>query len=566
MTEQGPDPLASLLKHESRPLAFIAIWFVAVALASGLWWNVPLIDDWTYAWPIERLLSTGRLEVLDWTGNFAVGQVLWGAAWSALFGFSFSTLRLSTLVLGLVACAATYLMLRDLRVPRAVALVGALTLAVNPVFVVLSASFMTDVPFTACTTLALLCYARAAQLDRPRYLWWAGFWALAACSIRQVGIVVPIAGAPLFFARGLRNVRAVTVGAALAVTWVAMAALWLGLEALVGRTSMMTRWVDRLQGVLVVSPFSYFTYNLDLWIVLALFLLPALLSAASTRSLWRSPTLAAAAVLAITTLVAVFGGLPLPLAPSETWNLREIGASRALVSGSMPRESIWMDWSARIAGLLAFTLLVAMPLHWLLPRLAATRRALKVRIGVPAAWSSNRAAAMMCHAAFVAGYLGITNLFWLYNDRYYLPLIPPLVALVLAVHPVPRTAPRPVWVPIALLAAASLIGSRDAFRFNLAVRHAWDALVSAGVPPSDIDAGYAWNGWLLYAHPENLAERQNARRDVPWITSARQTKYVLAKSPIEGYTVDRTIAWTDLPWPGPDRVLVLRQQPEDGRR
>ena len=45
---------------------------VAIAVACGIWWDVPLIDDWTYAWSVERLIATGRFEVLDWTGNFAL--------------------------------------------------------------------------------------------------------------------------------------------------------------------------------------------------------------------------------------------------------------------------------------------------------------------------------------------------------------------------------------------------------------------------------------------------------------------------------------------------------------
>ena len=132
----GPTLLTSVTR-ESGPLALIALWFVAVAIASGIWWDVPLIDDWTYAWSVERLLATGRFEVLDWSGNFTIGQVVWGAAWSSVMGFSFVTLRLSTLVLGLIACAALYVMLRDFNVPRVVELAGALTLAVNPVFAVL---------------------------------------------------------------------------------------------------------------------------------------------------------------------------------------------------------------------------------------------------------------------------------------------------------------------------------------------------------------------------------------------------------------------------------------------
>ena len=551
-----------MIRSESRPLSLIALWFVAVAIASGIWWNVPLIDDWTYAWSVERLLKTGRFEVLDWTGNFAFGQVVWGAAWSSILGFSFVALRLSTLVMGAVACAALYVMLRDFEIPRAVALTGALTLAANPAFVVLSASFMTDVPFLACATLSLLCYTRAAKFVRPGYLWWAGAWAFAAFTVRQAGIVVPLAGVPLLLIpRQSRTFNRLMVAAALGVTWGAIGVLWLTLDALVGSTSVMSQWVDHLRYFFLVKPASYLSYNLELLTVLAFYTLPTLLAAATIRGIWRSRALAAASIVALVVLIAVFGELPLPLPRSETWNLREIGASRSLVAGSMMPEPNWLRLVVRVAGLAAFMLLLAplLKLVGSLRRLGLAK--MGSRAAPPRAWAL-AASRRMCLLAFILGYTAIVNLFWLYNDRYYLALIPPVVALILDGLPEARVVPRLAWAVLAVFAAIALVGSRDAFRFNVAVREGWETLVNDGVAPSDIDAGYAWNGWTLYAHPENLANGLNAERDVPWVNSSRQTKFILSKTPEKGYDVVRVIAWTDLPWPGPDRLFVLRRQPE----
>jgi len=169
------------------------------------------------------------------------------------------------------------------------------------------------------------------------------------------------------------------------------------------------------------------------------------------------------------------------------------------------------------------------------------------------------ATAGQCLVAFAAGYIGVINVMWLYNDRYYLPVIPPIVALMLIGYRSSRTVPRLAWLVIVMFGATALAGGRDAFRFNLAVREAWASLVSAGVSTSEIDAGYTWNGWEMYAHPEHLAPGLT-QDDVPWINSARETEYVLSKSPIEGYTIERVLTWTDLPWPGPDRLFVLRRK------
>jgi hypothetical protein len=116
------------------------------------------------------------------------------------------------------------------------------------------------------------------------------------------------------------------------------------------------------------------------------------------------------------------------------------------------------------------------------------------------------------------------------------------------------------WIPLAIFAAVAVVGTRDALRFNQSLHDSWQSLVDSGIPSSDIDAGYVWNGWWLYAHPENLAKGQTVQ-DVPWITTGRRSTYILSKSVLTGYDVVREVAWTDdSPWPGPDRFLILKRQ------
>jgi 4-amino-4-deoxy-L-arabinose transferase-like glycosyltransferase len=165
------------LRGEWRYVAGLVAFFVVAAVAIGAGRDVPVIDDWTYAWSVEQLLDHGRLAVLDWSAVYPVGPALWGAGWSMVFGFSFGTLRLSTLLLAGVASGALYFLLRELDASPRVALLGALTVAANPAFLLLASSFMTDVPFVAFTLLALLYYVRAINRDDPTLLWWGGVWA-----------------------------------------------------------------------------------------------------------------------------------------------------------------------------------------------------------------------------------------------------------------------------------------------------------------------------------------------------------------------------------------------------
>ncbi|MGH8063771.1 MAG: hypothetical protein ACRERE_00760, partial [Candidatus Entotheonellia bacterium] len=44
--------------------------------------EVPIIDDWTYAWSVEHFLHTGELRMLEWSAHYPLAQILWGALFS----------------------------------------------------------------------------------------------------------------------------------------------------------------------------------------------------------------------------------------------------------------------------------------------------------------------------------------------------------------------------------------------------------------------------------------------------------------------------------------------------
>ena len=145
------------------PILLGLIWICMVALTNPVG-DFPLNDDWAYGYSVRRLLEQGQLRFSDWTGPNLFGQVLWGLLFCLPFGFSFTALRLSTAVLGLVGVLATYGILRELKTSREIAAIAALILACSPIYFVLSLTFMTDVPFTAFAIgIHLLLHTRNAN-------------------------------------------------------------------------------------------------------------------------------------------------------------------------------------------------------------------------------------------------------------------------------------------------------------------------------------------------------------------------------------------------------------------
>lgn len=157
-------------RHSSRGDRGALVGMTGVMLAmtwlAGAPVEVPLIDDWTYAWSVEHFLQTGELRMLEWSAHYPLAQILWGALFSRLLGFSFAVLRLSTLLLAWAGLLAFYGTLRELGIRPLLAGLGTLLLWCNPVFFVLSHSFMTDVPFVSLMNAALLGYVRWVKHGR----------------------------------------------------------------------------------------------------------------------------------------------------------------------------------------------------------------------------------------------------------------------------------------------------------------------------------------------------------------------------------------------------------------
>jgi hypothetical protein len=38
--------------------------------------EVPIVDDWIYAWSVEHFLHTGELRVLEWSTVYPLAQIL----------------------------------------------------------------------------------------------------------------------------------------------------------------------------------------------------------------------------------------------------------------------------------------------------------------------------------------------------------------------------------------------------------------------------------------------------------------------------------------------------------
>jgi Dolichyl-phosphate-mannose-protein mannosyltransferase len=269
--------------HQSIALPLVTL-LVIIALLISPVGEFPLNDDWIYAKTVQHLLQTGQYQAHPYLNATLVVQTYWGALFCQLFGFSFTTLRCSTLVLsglnawGVAQCALA------LRLPRALALLCGIIVMTNPLMLGLSYSFMTDIPFLTLSTLSGLCFLRALRRFSPVLIGCGSVLGVAAFFVRQFGILVPVAFALTLGILQLRRQIKLprTTWLALVSPWGIGAILYCGFaQILQSETPILESAGDRLW-VVLMDGFRYLPIALS---YMGLFSLP--LGIVVLWQLWR---------------------------------------------------------------------------------------------------------------------------------------------------------------------------------------------------------------------------------------------------------------------------------------
>jgi hypothetical protein len=501
--------------------------------------DAPVIDDWVYAWSVQHLVDTGRLQILDISAFYPIAQVLWGALFVRVAGFSFGVLRLSTLVLSGLGCWTVYLTLRELGCRRSTSLLGALALAFDPVYFALSFSFMTEVPFVSLSAMALYWYIRAIRRDEPASVWTGCLCSAVAFLIRPIGVLLPLSILPaLVWSRDWRASLRESATPLLA-TLVVMGGLQIAMPRMLGPLDWAVIRQSYLQWWFTVPVGAYLQWNVELLFV-AVFPFAPLLVASIAR--WRRmlEVGAVAIVLAIVCRIAM-GAVPMPLPDWQTWSLQDI-AARSMLDGAVSPSR----WS-----------LAAVPIVKVLGLLAVAALGVIVVQG----WRQRSELRRPELVIFTTALLQVAciNVLWFYNDRYYVVLAP--VLAIVGARALDRDRAGK-WIAAAMLviwAGTAVSGARDMLAFNDACAKAARELEASGIPPWDIDAGYALNGWRLYAHPDHLPPGANRRYDVPFVTSNRATHYSITNSPLPQSEVLRIVPLERASWQATRDIYVVRR-------
>lgn len=471
----------------------------------------PLNDDWVYTEMVRELLAHHHFYAHPYRGSLAVTLTAWGGLVSWLFGWSYTVLRCSTLVLALVGVWATAKGALEQGLQRPLCLLCGAMLLANPVFLNLSYTFMSDVPFAAAAGAAGYCYVRALRRRSAWYAFWGSTWLALACATRQIGVLIAAAflvAELVSWARGRERAQPrlllgfaapLLLGALLYVTDFGLPS---GEIAYFWPTGAEKPSLLRSIPTLLSQAGAAIIY-LGLFTLPIAFVKLAALAGGRTRRTWKQwlafgSICVALQLAAVSTEGSRINIGRIPLLPNVLYDLGTgpVTLRDVYVLGAPKPVSIggWW-WVVHLLALASAALLLVDLLPWIARSLRGSRE--------PANEDDRREAG----ALFLALWLAAMTMFpyflftrFLY-DRYLLALLFPLTILAAgSLLPAERSALRWGWIGAGLIFAFSLAGVQDYLAWNGARWEAVDYLRSErGVGDLEIDGGFEYNGSYLSA-------------------------------------------------------------------
>ena len=545
----------------------VLVWVVMVLVADPVG-DFPQNDDWVYARAVDSIVRTGRFELLDMTSANVGPLAWWGALFVRLFGPGYTSLRYSSLVLGIIGIVALYALALEVCQRRRIAMVLALAILVNPVYFALANTFMTDVPFLVLMLISMLAITAGQRRNRTALIGLGIGVALFTVFLRQFAVVVLVGFAVAHVVR--HGPRPKTLLAAIAPLAAALLCHYLFNRWLIesGRKPLIPSQESVLLSALPNGALWKVRYALFVMqSYVGLFLIPlVMLCVPRVRIASRRGSLMA---FGFVVAAVVIGGLYLfagALVPVGGNTLGPDGIGPRLINEAMgeqrsiePTLAVSFAWKILTGLAIGSSACLVVAIGMAMGRVFTIARDVRGRT----------ASVALVQGSFLVGvalsYLGILLVAatrYPVFDRYVLPLVAVVGLLAALLMNSDRIVERPAtngqWAAalasLAAVAVFTVVATHDHLRWADARWQVLDALVKSGVPPTKIDGGYEFNGTYLYD------ARYKVRKGMSswWV---EDDEYLIAAGPVPNYAVvDRIVVDRWWKTAGSD-VFVLRRLP-----
>lgn len=493
-----------------------------------------LNDDWVHTEMIKHWVETGEFRFNSYVGPLLYWPLLYGAALVKLFGFSFTLLRVSTLVWLAALVALTYYFVAAQTKQHGLAAIVALTFWLNPISYNLAFTFMTDIPALTLTAASAILFWQALQTRQAKWIWFGSVAALLGFFTRQTaGLVLPAFGAYIVWLHYKKQSPFEFVA-----WFIPTAFATVGI--IVGYTFLyFQNWLPG--GVsLHAVPLSEFWEHLVWWFWYIFIYVGFIAAPLAAGCIWQKKTwrdwhwwtlTMTSVVTAI--LIKIFTNTQLPYVLNVI-NFFGLGPNKDVLNGVLQFQFPGWLWGAATVG-------------------AAISAATLAYTAFSKSSNQKNESWWLWGAIINAAPL----LFFESFDRYVLPVAFLFVLFVVSKLNWTRAQITVGAITIAIISVYSLTQTAFYLRWNAARWQLADRAAQTGAPLNSIDGGYEWNGMHAYWSAAD-SDLPHGTWTSPWwirrLFVDNTEEYVVSFSPLNNYT---TVTSTRIEGHNPNNQLYL---------
>ena len=162
-----------LVRRLRIPAVFCALAVLVCELLARPYTSMSVCDDGPYILMAHTLATTGHIVYNGWAAPMLGWQLYLGAAFIKLFGFSFTTVRSSSILVAMVMAFILQRAIALAGITERNATIGTLAFVLSPLYLLLSVTYMTDIFGLFAIVICLYGCLRALQstTDRSTVAW-----------------------------------------------------------------------------------------------------------------------------------------------------------------------------------------------------------------------------------------------------------------------------------------------------------------------------------------------------------------------------------------------------------
>jgi hypothetical protein len=459
-------------------------------------------DDWSYIWTARVLADTGHVAYNGWATAMLGWQIYLGALFIKLFGFSFTAVRCSVLLVSLLCAGLMQRVFVRTGASEGTATIATLSLVLSPLFLPLSFSFMTDIPADFVLVICIYCCLRAYQstsdVGAIAWLVCAALSNVASGTVRQIAWLGALVMVPSSAWCMRRRSHILPNGV---VLWM------LSVLSIAG----CTHWFQAQPYAAIEKTFYEYHRNsvfsaANIAIVSITCLLPVMFAFVATSPAGkRSGTTLAAIVGAIVGALLFWWAIA---SPQDYFKSIPLGVRGNYVSVKGENVGAILSEGPDVVST-TVRLILTIAILSTLASFAVCLIHLVAKRDSPSTWNPSAASGqhtysnlsnaslMILFVPFVTVYVFLILTRRTVFDRYFLPLQFIFTIGIVRVYrqAISEKLPKICFFAVLLFAAYGVASMHDLFAFDRARLSAIDAITATGIPRTTIEGGFEYDGW-----------------------------------------------------------------------